>query len=232
MPKSPGRTLRHQIPATKIEWEAAGDVIQGGAFPSPGHRFCPFGPRGAAACLFDLATARQKAQGDLGWPFVVYPLAERGWKQRGPLRAWPHSLIRTSSSTASTRAFPQKQPGRIQPFSARASRTDCAPGIPHQAVVEFVATVTRPLPGIGQPLLSALNAAPGGRRDPRPVHRSLSERGTSSDTALRGVAAYQLSWFDAHLWAYAEHYGLAELWSEDFQHDRLYGTVRVVNPFV
>ena len=39
-------------------------------------------------------------------------------------------------------------------------------------------------------------------------------------------------WFDAHLWAYAEHYGLSELYSEDFQHDRLYGTVRVVNPFL
>ena len=51
-------------------------------------------------------------------------------------------------------------------------------------------------------------------------------------TALRGAAAYQLSWFDAHLWAYAEHYGLAEFFSEDFQHDRLYGSVRVVNPFV
>jgi predicted nucleic acid-binding protein len=50
--------------------------------------------------------------------------------------------------------------------------------------------------------------------------------------ALRGTAAYQLAWFDAHLWAYAEHYGLSELISEDFQHDRLYGTVRVVNPFL
>jgi predicted nucleic acid-binding protein len=49
--------------------------------------------------------------------------------------------------------------------------------------------------------------------------------------ALRGAAAYQLSWFDAHLWAYAEHYGLNELLSEDFQHDRTYGTVRAVNPF-
>jgi hypothetical protein len=48
-------------------------------------------------------------------------------------------------------------------------------------------------------------------------------------TALRGAAAYQLGWFDAHLWAYAEHYGLEKLWSEDFQHDRLYGTVRAVN---
>ena len=51
-------------------------------------------------------------------------------------------------------------------------------------------------------------------------------------TALRGAAAYQLERFDAHLWAYAEVYGLDELLSEDFQHDRLYGTVRVVNPFL
>ena len=27
-------------------------------------------------------------------------------------------------------------------------------------------------------------------------------------------------------------YGLRELWSEDFQHDRLYGSVRIVNPFL
>jgi predicted nucleic acid-binding protein len=40
-----------------------------------------------------------------------------------------------------------------------------------------------------------------------------------------------MSWFDAHLWSYAEHYGLAEIITEDLQHDRLYGTVRVVNPF-
>ncbi len=51
-------------------------------------------------------------------------------------------------------------------------------------------------------------------------------------TALRGAAAYQLSWFDAHLWAYAEHYGLPELISEDFEHERLYGSVRAFNPFL
>jgi predicted nucleic acid-binding protein len=49
--------------------------------------------------------------------------------------------------------------------------------------------------------------------------------------AMRGCAAYQLNWFDAHRWSYAEHYGLAEIISEDLQHDRLYGSVRVVNPF-
>lgn len=46
------------------------------------------------------------------------------------------------------------------------------------------------------------------------------------------MAAYRLSWFDAHMWACAEVHGLAILYSEDFQHEQWYGTVRVVNPFV
>jgi len=50
--------------------------------------------------------------------------------------------------------------------------------------------------------------------------------------ALRAAAAYQLAWFDAHLWAYAHEYGLTEILSEDFQHDRLYGSVRALNPFI
>jgi hypothetical protein len=40
----------------------------------------------------------------------------------------------------------------------------------------------------------------------------------------------RLPWFDAHL--YAEHYGLHEILSEDFEHGRRYGTVRIKNPFV
>ena len=51
-------------------------------------------------------------------------------------------------------------------------------------------------------------------------------------TAIRGAATYGLSWFDAHLWAYAERYGLETIWSEDFEHQRRYGRVRVINPFV
>jgi predicted nucleic acid-binding protein len=46
------------------------------------------------------------------------------------------------------------------------------------------------------------------------------------------MAAYQLSWFDAHLWAYAEHDGFPEILTEDFEHGRMYGTVRIFNPFV
>ena len=51
-------------------------------------------------------------------------------------------------------------------------------------------------------------------------------------TVLRGAGAYGLSWFDAHLWTYAEVYGLTEVLSEDFQPAHMYGRVRVRNPFV
>jgi predicted nucleic acid-binding protein len=101
--------------------------------------------------------------------------------------------------------------------------------VPHQAVVEFVAVVSRPMSS-GQPLLAAADA----RREAEELlaqFEILYPNEALVRTALRGAAAYQLGWFDAHLWAYAEHFGLEELWSEDFQHDRLYGTVRAVNPF-
>jgi len=49
---------------------------------------------------------------------------------------------------------------------------------------------------------------------------------------LYGMNTYRLSWFDAHLWAYAEENGLTEILSEDFQHGRLYGSVTVRNPFL
>jgi predicted nucleic acid-binding protein len=100
--------------------------------------------------------------------------------------------------------------------------------VPHQAIVEFVAACTRNLPG--GPLLSPDDA----RREAEELlsmFEILYPNESIVRTALRGTAAYQLSWFDAHLWAYAEHYGMAELYSEDFQHDRMYGSVRVVNPF-
>jgi len=101
--------------------------------------------------------------------------------------------------------------------------------IPHQALVEFYSAVTRSIRGYG-PLLRHEEAL-------REIEEMLVENDVLFPnesvlvTALRGVAAYQLSWFDAHMWAYAEVFGLEELISEDLQHGRLYGSVRVVNPF-
>ena len=103
--------------------------------------------------------------------------------------------------------------------------------VPHQAIVEFVAAVTRVQASDGFPLL-----APEEARSEAEEFLSQFEVLYPTEalvrTALRGAAAYQLSWFDAHLWAYAEHYGLGEILSEDFQPGRLYGSVKVRNPFI
>jgi predicted nucleic acid-binding protein len=101
--------------------------------------------------------------------------------------------------------------------------------IPHQAVLEFMAVVTRVKTG-SRSLLSLAEAT----RETEELldqFRILYPDAAVARTALRATAAYQLSWFDAHLWAYAECHGLAELVSEDFEHGRLYGSVRARNPF-
>lgn len=101
--------------------------------------------------------------------------------------------------------------------------------LPHQAIMEFVAAVTRPIRG--HMILKQADAL----REAEEFLRQfvvLYPNEAILRTALRGCAAYQLSWFDAHLWSYAEHYGLSEILTEDLQHDRLYGTVRVMNPFL
>ena len=101
--------------------------------------------------------------------------------------------------------------------------------VPHQAIVEFVAAVTRPIRG--HTILKQDDAL----REAEEFLKQftvLYPNEALLRNAIRGCAAYQLNWFDAHLWSYAEHYGLQEILTEDLQHDRLYGTVRVVNPFI
>lgn len=124
--------------------------------------------------------------------------------------------------------FPRKQ--EVANELLRKGLREDAVRIPHQAIVEFVAAVTRPLSD-GSVLLSPEEA----RREAEEILVQfvvLFPTESLVRTALRGWATYQLGWFDAHLWAYAEEYGLDELVSEDFQHDRLYGRVRAINPFV
>ena len=100
--------------------------------------------------------------------------------------------------------------------------------IPHQSIIEFVAATTRG--GPGNRLLDSRDA----RREAEELMAQfpiIYPDEAVLRTALRGAAAYGLSWFDAHLWAYAEVHGIEELVSEDFQHGRMYGTVTVRNPF-
>jgi predicted nucleic acid-binding protein len=123
--------------------------------------------------------------------------------------------------------FPRKQ--QLATSLLRRGTADGSIRIPHQAIVEFVAAVTRPLHG-GPCLLEPADA----RREAEELlaqFQILYPNESLLRLALRGAAAYQLPWFDAHIWAYAEHHGLAELLSEDFQHDRLYGSVRAIDPF-
>ena len=123
--------------------------------------------------------------------------------------------------------FPDKQ--RRATELLRRGIADDSIRVPHQAIVEFVAVVTRPI-GKGRALLAPDDAR---REAEELLHQFvvLYPNDAIVRTALRGAATYQLSWFDAHLWAYAEHYGLHELLSEDFQHERMYGSVRAVDPF-
>ena len=102
--------------------------------------------------------------------------------------------------------------------------------IVYQAVVEFYAVVTRRNRD-GVPLLDDATAA-------RQVEKLLVEFDVlypNEDViraALHATVTYQLPWFDALMWAYAATNGLTEILSEDFQHGRQYGTVRVINPFL
>jgi len=123
--------------------------------------------------------------------------------------------------------FPDKQ--RVANELLRSGVVAGSIRVPHQAIVEFVAAVTRARPG-GRPLLDPSDARVEAE-DMLAQFEVLYPDEALLRTALRGAAAYQLPWFDAHMWAYAEHYGIGELVSEDFQHGRHYGTVRVRNPF-
>ena len=123
--------------------------------------------------------------------------------------------------------FPEKQ--ATARTLLRKGLAEDALRIPHQALLEFVAVVTRVRVG-SRPLLAPDEA----RQETEELMVQfpvLYPNATLVRTALQGAAAYQLSWFDAHLWAYAEHYGLEEIISEDFEHGRLYGSVRIRNPF-
>ncbi|MBX7186218.1 MAG: PIN domain-containing protein [Vicinamibacteria bacterium] len=124
--------------------------------------------------------------------------------------------------------FPEKQERATRLLAGAVQSGSLS--LPHQALVEFMAATTRPLKRTG-PLLS-----PGEAREEIEsmllTFDILYPDASLVRTALRGAAAYGLSWFDAHLWAYAEHFGCRILYSEDFQHGRVYGSVRIVNPFL
>ncbi len=124
--------------------------------------------------------------------------------------------------------FPEKQ--ALARDVLRKGLAEDTARIPHQALLEFVSVTGRVRIG-SRPLLAPDEA----RHEVEEMMTQfpiLYPNASVLRSALQGAAAYQLSWFDSHLWAYAEHFGLEEIVSEDFGHGRLYGSVRVRNPFV
>jgi predicted nucleic acid-binding protein len=123
--------------------------------------------------------------------------------------------------------FPQKQTRATAVL--RAGIADDSIRVPHQALVEFVAATTKLTHG--RSILSPVDA----RREVEEMLTQFEVIYPDEEVlrvAIRGAATYGLSWFDAHLWAYAERFGLDTLWSEDFEDGRLYGRVRARNPFI
>lgn len=101
--------------------------------------------------------------------------------------------------------------------------------LPHQAIVELIAATTRSRGG-EPPILSPDEAWRHAEEllDLFPV---IYPSEAVVRTAIRGAAVYQLSWYDAHLWAYAEVHGIETLLTEDFEHRRWYGRVQTIDPF-
>jgi predicted nucleic acid-binding protein len=125
--------------------------------------------------------------------------------------------------------FPSKQARATELL--RAGIADGSIRVPHQALLEFVAAATKAIGKTGRSILSLDDA----RREVEDMLVQFDVLYPDEEllrTAIRGSATYGLSWFDAHLWAYAERFGLDTLWSEDFEDQRLYGRVRARDPFV
>jgi predicted nucleic acid-binding protein len=123
--------------------------------------------------------------------------------------------------------FPEKQRRASELLRTGLEREDIQ--LSHQALVEFVAAVSRTRRG--SPPLLRLDEALLEAEELLSQFPVVYPSEAVLRTALRGCAAYQLPWFDAQMWALAEVHGLSPLYSEDFQPDRMYGTVRVIDPF-
>lgn len=125
--------------------------------------------------------------------------------------------------------FPEKQ--ALATELLRAGIAEDSIRVPHQALIEFIAATTKPLKRGGRSILAPDDA----RREMEEMLVQFEVLYPDEElvrVAIRGAATYGLSWFDAHLWAYAERFGLDTLWSEDFEDGRLYGRVRTRDPFL
>ena len=175
-------------PGDDIAWEAAGDVIR---VVPPAN-----GPHALSAAGCDSST-RQRP----GSRSATRPRASRRTRTeagRETTSTIVAALVDTNVLVYRFDArFPEKQ-RRATDLLRRGIREDSV-RVPHQAVIEFVAAVTRPVVD-GRVLLPPEDA----RREAEELLSQfdvLYPNEALVRAAIRGAAAYQLSWFDAHLWA-------------------------------
>lgn len=102
--------------------------------------------------------------------------------------------------------------------------------LPYQALVEFVPALSRPQRDGSGPILPREEALREAEEwlDVAPVLYPDEEL---FRIATRGAPSFQISWFDALVWAYADRFAIPMLYSEDFQDGRRYGRTTVTNPF-
>ena len=102
--------------------------------------------------------------------------------------------------------FPKKQ--KVATEILRRGIEQDSVRVPYQAIVEFIAAVTCSIRG------HIILQQPDALREAEELLKQFTVLYPDERVlrlAIRGCAAYQLNWFDAHLWSYAEHYGLAEI---------------------
>jgi predicted nucleic acid-binding protein len=101
--------------------------------------------------------------------------------------------------------------------------------LPHQVLVEFVAATTRRR-GPSGPILE-LPAALAAVEEFLLAYEILYPTDVVVRSATVGAVVHRLPWYDAHLWAYADAYGINEILTEDTPSRPRCGTVLYTNPF-
>jgi predicted nucleic acid-binding protein len=93
-----------------------------------------------------------------------------------------------------------------------------------QSLCEFYAAVTR------KKLMPAADAM-AQVDDWQQLYPVVSAKAATLTHAFEAVKRYQLSFWDALLWATIREAGITTLLSEDFQHEQQIDGVRIINPF-
>jgi predicted nucleic acid-binding protein len=104
----------------------------------------------------------------------------------------------------------------------RLTPTNCVLSL--QALCEFFSAVTRKR-------LMPVDDALAQMNDWQQLFPVVSARAATLGRATAGLKRYQLSFWDAMLWATVREAGVATLLSEDFQHGQDLEGVRIIDPF-